>query len=101
MFENMLEQLGPFKEKMEEAQQKLATITVEGEAGNGAVKVTCNGNREVKEISIADEVYQEGKEDVADLVVVATNHALKEAEKLYESEMQEKAKEILPNMPGS
>ncbi len=101
MFENLLSQLGPFKEKMEEVHKKLDSITVTGEAGEGGVQVVCSGNREVRDVSISQEIHQEAKEDLEDLIVVATNKALKEAEQVYSSEMEEKAREILPNMPGS
>ena len=83
---------GKFQEaqqKMQEGKQKLANLTVDGEAGEGAVKVSVTGAREVKTISIDNQLLApERKEELEDLLVIALNRALQEAEKLWEDEMK-------------
>ena len=84
--------LGQIKQKMAEGKEKLSTIVLSGEAGNGAVKVTVDGNRQVKTIEIAPNLLAaENKEELEDLLVTALNRALKEGENAWEAQMKEAA----------
>lgn len=91
------------QQKMNESKDRLKHITVEGEAGNGAVKVVVTGDREVKSIGI-DPALLEGdrKEELEDLLISALNRALKNAENVWESEMKNAAGGMLGGMglPG-
>jgi DNA-binding YbaB/EbfC family protein len=87
------------QQKMQEGKQKLANITVDGEAGEGAVKVTVTGAREVKTISIDNQLLSaDRKEELEDLLVIALNRALENAEKMYEDEMKGVAGNMLGGM---
>ena len=44
--------MGNMEEKQKAMRKKLAEITVEAEAGDGAVKVTANANRKIMNIAI-------------------------------------------------
>ncbi|RFS23328.1 YbaB/EbfC family nucleoid-associated protein [Chitinophaga silvatica] len=84
--------LSQIKQKLAEGKEKLAGITLTGEAGNGAVKVTIDGNRQVKSIDVASNLLAaENKEELEDLLVTALNRALKEGENAWESEMKNAA----------
>lgn len=98
MFGNMMEQLQQMKQKMEESKQKLDRIYVDGHAGNGKVKISMNGNRVVKGVSIDPSLQQSDREELEDLLILAFNHALEQAEKVNEAEMQNTAKGMLPGM---
>lgn len=68
--------------QMEEMQAKmkaeLAQQSFDGEAGG--VTVTCDGNREVQNVSIdKEQVSLSDTEELEDLLVVATNRALEQA----------------------
>jgi len=77
------------QQKMQEGKQKLANVTIDGEAGDGTVKVTVTGNREVKTISIDDRLLApERKEELEDLLITALNRALQNAENMWEEEMK-------------
>ena len=52
----MFGKLGETQQKAEEIKQKLEAITVEGEAGNGKVKVVASGNKKIKDIFITDDL---------------------------------------------
>ena len=100
MFGDMMGKLQDMKQKMEETKKRLDTITVEGEAGNNAVIVRANGNRQIKSVEISSELYRADKEELEDLLVIALNRALEKAEKVNEAEMAGAAKGIMPNLPG-
>lgn len=89
MLGDLFSKLQEAQQKMQEGKQKLATITIDGEAGDGTVKVSVTGNREVKTISIADSLLSpERKEELEDLLITALNRALQHAEKQYDEEMK-------------
>ncbi len=98
---DMINKLGDVKKKIDEIKQRLELMTVEGAAGDGAVKVLVTGNRKVKSISIQDELMKpESKEELQDLLEVALNRALENAENVSESEMKAAGKDFLPGFPG-
>ncbi|HKR07501.1 MAG TPA: YbaB/EbfC family nucleoid-associated protein [Bacteroidia bacterium] len=98
---DMLGKLNEVKKKMDEIKNRLDTITVEGNAGDGAVQVIVSGNRVVKSINIETALLNpERKEELQDLLEIAMNNALEKAQNISESEMQSAGKGLLPNIPG-
>jgi nucleoid-associated protein EbfC len=96
MLGDLFSKLQEAQQKMQEGKQKLASITIDGEAGDGAVKVSVTGNREVKTISVDDKLLSpERKEELEDLLVTALNRALENVEKKYEEEMKDVAGDML------
>ena len=99
MFGNMMGKLQEMQQKTEAIKQRLDTISVQGEAEDGLVKVTATGNRKVTAIQISEELIQSNdKEQVEELCILAVNRALEQAEKVYEAEMKDVAKGMLPGM---
>jgi DNA-binding YbaB/EbfC family protein len=89
MFGDLFGKLQEAQSKMNESKERLSLITVDGEAGDGAVKVVVTGNREVKSIDIAERLLEkDNKEELEDLLITALNRALKNAENAWESEMK-------------
>lgn len=89
MFGDLFGKLQEAQQKMQEGKDRLANITVDGEAGDGAVKVSMTGNREVKSIAIGEHLLTPGnKEELEDLLIIALNRALKNAEGAWEAEMK-------------
>jgi nucleoid-associated protein EbfC len=89
MLGDLFSKLQEAQQKMQEGTQKLGDIIVEGEAGNGTVKVSITGNREVKTISIDNQLLSsDKKEELEDLLITALNRALKNAEQVWEEEMK-------------
>lgn len=98
---DMFGKLQEAQQKMKESKERLALITVDGEAGDGAVKVTVTGNREVKSLEIAERLLEkDNKEELEDLVITALNRALKAAENTWESEMKSVAGGMLGPLGG-
>ncbi len=68
---------------MERAQSELATATVQGTAGGGAVVVTMTGTQECTAVTIAkDAVDPEDVDTLQDLVLAAVKDALAKSKEL-------------------
>ncbi len=103
MFGDLFGKLQEAQQKMSDSKERLKHITVEGEAGNGAVKVLVTGAREVQSLEIAPALLDaERKEELEDLLITALNRALKNAENAWEAEMKNVAGGMLGGMglPG-
>jgi DNA-binding YbaB/EbfC family protein len=86
--QDMLRQLQQVQKQMAEAQEELASATVEHAAGGGMVKVVADGQQNIKSITINPQVVD--PDDVAmleDMVLVAVNGALEAAQRLTDEKM--------------
>jgi DNA-binding YbaB/EbfC family protein len=69
--------------KLAKAQEELAQATIEVSAGGGAVKVTINGQQEIKAIKISPEAINPDEvELLEDLVLAAVNEAMAKSKEL-------------------
>lgn len=92
---------GNMEEMQKEMREKLAQITVQGEAGDGAVTVTANGLREITNIALdAEKLDLSDMEQLEDLLMVATNRALEAAAAREQEEAQGMLKNMLPGGLG-
>jgi nucleoid-associated protein EbfC len=97
--QNMMKQMQKMQKKMAEAQEKLGEERIEGTAGGGMVTVIVSGHKEVLEVNIKEEVVDpEDIEMLQDLVLAATNDALRKAEELTNNTMGQFTKGM--NLPG-
>lgn len=93
----MMEKLQQMQQQTEEIKQRLDHITVSGEAENGKIKVDITGNRKVKNIHI-DESLLADKEELEELMLIAVNRAIEQADHVNETEMRSAAMNFMPNM---
>ncbi len=85
---NLMKQAQRMQRQMEESQKELETKEVTGTAGGGAVKVTVSGKKEVTKVELAEEVVDpEDIEMLQDLVMAATNEALRQMDEMSQAEM--------------
>ena len=78
---NLMKQAQKMQRQMEEAQKELEEKEVEAAAGGGAVTVTVSGKKEVVSIKLSEEVVDpDDIEMLEDLIVAATNEALRKVE---------------------
>ena len=78
---NLMKQAQRMQRQMEEKQQELETKEFTATAGGGAVSVTVSGKKEVVRVKLSEEVVDpDDIEMLQDLIVAATNEALKQAE---------------------
>ena len=78
---NLMKQAQLMQRQMEENQKELETKEFTAKAGGGAVEVTVSGKKEVLRVTLSEEVVDpEDIEMLQDLIVAATNEALRMAE---------------------
>lgn len=93
----MFGKLGEAKQKAEEMKLKLEAITVEGNAQG--VKVIANANKKIISINIAPELLiPENKEQIEDLLLIAIENAMNQAENISAAEMKAMMGAIMPGM---
>ena len=91
--------MGQMQEMQGRLKEKLRSIEVEATAGEGAVRVKMNAARELLNVHLdTDRLNMTDKEHIEDLLVVAINRALAEAEAKGAAEGQQMIQGMLP--PG-
>lgn len=96
MLDKLMSQM---QNKTEEAKKKLDSVIIEAEAENGLVKVKATANKKILSIEIDDQIAED-KETIEDLVIVAVNKAIQQAEEIHEKEMGGIAKNLFPDLGG-
>lgn len=96
---SILKQAQAMQEQMAKLQEEAATKTVTGTAGGGIVTVTANGAMQIVTVVIDPEVVKSGDVDMLqDLVVAASNEALRKARELMAEQMKSVTGGL--NIPG-
>jgi len=95
----IMQQAKVMQEKMAKIQEDLAKKSITGSAGGGMVLVTVNGQGDVLSVAVEKTVVdpQEG-EMLQDLIVAATNDALRKAKELSKQELAQLTGGL--NLPG-
>ena len=85
---NIMKQAQRMQRQMEEMQAELETKTVEATAGGEMVRVVATGKKEIVEIELKPEVVDpDDVEMLQDLIIAATNEALRKADEMVSSQM--------------
>ena len=74
-FKNLLDKAKELEAKMRESQENIKKIRVEGISGSNSVKVILDGEGEMQKIQISNEILNEEKSIIEDLIVAAHNNA--------------------------
>ena len=78
---NLMKQAQRMQRQMEEGQKELETKEFTAKAGGGAVEVTVSGKKEILNVKLSEEaVDPDDIETLQDMIIAATNEALKQAE---------------------
>ena len=86
--QNLMRQMQQMQERLAKIQDGLASETVEGSAGGGAVSVTMTGQQKVQGVRIDPSVLDpDDVEMLQDLVVAAFNDAQAKSQQLAESRL--------------
>jgi DNA-binding YbaB/EbfC family protein len=86
---DMMKQAQAMQERLGKIQEEAETKTVEASAGGGMVTITANGGMKIIKIAIDPEVLKsEDPEMLQDLLVAATNEALRKAKELMAEEVK-------------
>jgi DNA-binding YbaB/EbfC family protein len=84
---NLMKQAQQMQANMQRAQEELANIEVEGEAGGGLVKVVMNGRHDVRRVNIDDSLFGDDKDMLEDLLAAAVNDAVRKVEAANQEKM--------------
>ncbi len=94
-FLDNMKQLMEIKQRMEDTKKRLDALEIVVQ--NDYVKVTANGNRKIKDITILlsdDAVTLEGK------LKLAINEVLEKSDAIMQSEMLGATRGMMPDLPG-
>ena len=86
MNRNMMRQAQKLQAQLQRIQEELETLTVEGTAGGGVVKVVMTGKQVVESVSIDPEAAEE-VDLLQDLVAAAVNDAFTKTQELAAEKM--------------
>lgn len=97
--QKQVQQMQAMQREMEVVQEEIEKMEVEATAGGGAVSVKVNGKKQIVSLKLKPEVVDpEDIEMLEDLVIVATNEALRQMEEISQNEMGKVTGGI--NLPG-
>lgn len=82
----LMKQAQQMQADMKKAQEEMASISVTGESGAGAVRITMTCQHHVQSVEIDDAIVGDDKEMLEDLIVAAFN----DAQRKVEATVQEK-----------
>ena len=74
-FSKILEKAKEIETKVKESQQKIKNIKAEGVSGGGSVKIILNGDGEIEQLKISEQLLKEDKSFMEDLIIAAHNNA--------------------------
>lgn len=83
----LMKQAQQMQNNMKKAQEELATVEVEGQAGSGMVKVTMTCSHNVRRVQIDSSLMSDDKEMLEDLIAAAMNDAVKQAAAVSQQRM--------------
>ncbi|MBO4807664.1 MAG: YbaB/EbfC family nucleoid-associated protein [Lachnospiraceae bacterium] len=85
---NLMKQAQRMQRQMEESQKEMETKEFSAKAGGGAVEVVVNGSKEILKVTLTPEVVDpDDIEMLQDLIVAATNEALKSVDEANQAMM--------------
>ena len=74
-FSKILDKAKEIESKMKESQDKIKNIKAEGFSGSNSVRVVLDGDGEMHNIEISNEILKEEKGIIEDLILAAHNNA--------------------------
>lgn len=97
----MFDKLSQAQQQIEEIKKRLDNIIVTGEACGGMVKLTATANKDFKDLSIhPDFLAKAGKEELEEVLIVAINKTLEQADRVSQSEMEAVTKGMMGGFGG-
>jgi DNA-binding YbaB/EbfC family protein len=97
----MFDKIFEAQQKAGEVKKRLDDITVSGTAEGGKITVTANGNKVLQSVTIDEVFFKEAdREELEELLIVAVNKALEQAENVSQTEMAAMTKDMLGGLGG-
>ncbi len=95
-FSEIMKQASKIQDQMKSAKEELKNIETEGTSGGGLVKVTINGDRELKKIDIDPSILVASEKEIIEDLIIA---AFTDAKSKINSEIEKKMKDITGGLP--
>jgi DNA-binding YbaB/EbfC family protein len=83
----LMKQAQQMQENLKKAQDEIAAMEVEGQAGAGMIKVTMTGRHDVKRVNIDPSLMGDDKDMLEDLIAAAVNDAVRRVETVTQEKM--------------
>jgi DNA-binding YbaB/EbfC family protein len=83
----LMKQAQAMQDNMKKAQEEIAKLEIEGQAGAGMVRVVMTGRHDVKRVTIDPSLLTEDKDMLEDLVAAAVNDAVRKVEAAAQEKM--------------
>jgi DNA-binding YbaB/EbfC family protein len=83
----LMKQAQQMQENLKKAQEEIAAMEIEGQAGAGMVKVVMTGRHDVKRVSIDPSLMGDDKDMLEDLIAAAVNDAVRRVETVTQEKM--------------
>jgi DNA-binding YbaB/EbfC family protein len=85
---NLMKQAQKMQKQMEESTKALEEKEITASAGGGAVEITMSGKKEITKVKLSEEVVDpDDIEMLEDLIMAATNEAIRQIEELSSQSM--------------
>ena len=82
-----MKQAQRMQEDLQRAQEEIAAMEVDGEAGGGMVKVVMTGRHDLKSVKIAPQLMEDDITMLEDLIAAAVNDANRRVEHISKEKM--------------
>ncbi len=92
----MLAKAQEIQGRVQQMQEQLANLEIEGQSGGGLVKVTLNGKMEARSVKIDPSLIKPDDAEMLEDLILA---AFQDAKGRVETAMQEKMKEVTGGLP--
>ena len=83
----LMKQAQAVQENMKRAQEAIAAMEIEGQAGAGLVKVLMTGRHDAKRVTIDPSLLSEDKDMLEDMVAAAINDAVRKIDAASQEKM--------------
>ena len=83
----LMKQAQQMQENLKKAQDEIAAMEIEGQAGAGLVKIIMTGRHDVKRVSIDPSLMADDKDMLEDLIAAAINDAVRRVETVTQEKM--------------
>ena len=92
----MMKQVGEMQARMQQMQEELAALEVEGQSGGGLVKVTLSGKGDMKKVRIDPSLAKSDEIEILEDLIVA---AAQDAKGRVDAQLQAKMQEVAGGLP--
>jgi nucleoid-associated protein EbfC len=97
----MLGKMNEVQDRMAQAKEKLAKVTLTESELDGVVKVDITGSKKILKITTSAEFYEKySVEEREAILTEVVNNALNQAEAYAKEFMAQEMKDVMPNIPG-